>query len=139
MAGCKVLAAVLLLPLVGCQAAGPEVAPTFSGIEADERVHFTGTEPFWSGEVKDGEVLYRTPENIEGQRFAVSRFAGNNGVSFTGALAGKAFDMMVTPGRCSDGMSDRSYPYTVTVEHGGQRLNGCGWTDRKPFTGPDAS
>ncbi len=139
MEGREGLAAACLLALAGCQAAGPEVTPTFSGIAADERVQFTGTEPFWGGEVANGEALYRTPENVEGERFAVSRFAGNNGVSFTGTLAGEAFDMMVTPGTCSDGMSDRSYPYTVTVEHGGRRLDGCGWTDRKRFTGPAAS
>lgn len=139
MTGRRVLVAALLLPFAGCEAAGPEVAPTFSGIAVDERIYFTGTEPFWSGEVANGEALYRTPENVEGERFAVSRFAGNNGVSFTGTLGGEAFDLMVTPGSCSDGMSDRSYPYAVTLNRGGQPLEGCGWTDRKHFSGPAAS
>ena len=44
--------------------------------------------------------------------------------------------MTVTPLSCSDGMSDRTYPFTVTLEIGEETRNGCGWTDRQPFEGP---
>ena len=108
----------------------------YSGIGESETVRFTGTEPFWGGEAGNGEALYTTPENIDGTRFAVTRFAGNNGVSFSGTIEGAAFDLMVTPGECSDGMSDRAYPFVATLTVGGEQRNGCAWTDTKSFTGP---
>lgn len=107
----------------------------YDGIAESDTVHFTGTEPFWGGEVASGTARYTTPENATGKSFAVTRFAGNNGVSFSGKLDGAAFDLMVTPGTCSDGMSDRSYPYTATLTLGDEQRNGCAWTDSKPFSG----
>ena len=109
---------------------------SYSGIAADEVVHFTGTEPFWGGQVS-GEVLtYTTPENQEGDMVAVDRFAGRNGISFSGELDAMPFVLAVTPGRCSDGMSDRSYPFTVTLQVKGKQRDGCAWTDKQPFAGP---
>nr|WP_166177376.1 hypothetical protein [Altererythrobacter segetis] len=108
----------------------------YSGIAADEKVHFTGTEPFWGGEVSTGVLTYTTPENQAGETVAVDRFDGRNGISFSGELADMPFVLAVTPGRCSDGMSDRSYPFTVTLQVKGEQRNGCAWTDRQPFTGP---
>jgi uncharacterized membrane protein len=109
---------------------------SYSGIAPGETVHFTGTEPFWGGEVSGGTLTYSTPENQAGEPVAVERFAGRNGVSFSGDLGGKPFVMAVTPGRCSDGMSDRTYPFTVTLQVKGEQREGCAWTDRQPFTGP---
>jgi len=43
----------------------------------------------------------------------------------------------VTPGACSDGMSDRSYPYTVTLQVRGEQRQGCAWTARTSYTGPE--
>lgn len=108
---------------------------TFAAIGADETISFVGTEPFWGGEVGAGKLTYSTPENQAGETIAVRRFAGNNGLGFSGALGGAAFDMAVTPGACSDGMSDRSYPLTVTLTIGAEQRRGCAWTRRQPFTG----
>lgn len=110
----------------------------FSGIGADEVVHFTGTEPFWGGQAADGRLTYNTPEDPQGIEIAVERFAGRGGLSLSGKLGGDGFDMMVTPGECSDGMSDRTYPFTVTLKLGDDQRNGCGWTDANGFNGPDA-
>jgi uncharacterized membrane protein len=59
-------------------------------------------------------------------------------LSFSGELAGASFEMTVTPLECSDGMSDRTYPFTVTLEIGEDLRKGCGWTEREPFEGPAA-
>ena len=130
-----VLAACLLS---ACQpaeeGAGSAPAETYNGIAAEETIYFTGTEPFWGGEIAGGKALYTTPENQDGSRFEVQRFAGNNGLSFTGSMDGRAFDLMVTPGDCSDNMSDRSYPFVATLEIGGEQLSGCAWTNRQGFT-----
>lgn len=138
------LAAALALPLGACQA-GPEgpngttrdtPGDAFSAIEPEETVHFTGTEPFWGGEVVGASLTYSTPENVDGTTIAVERFAGNNGLGYSGTLEEQPFDMTVTPGECSDGMSDRTYPFTVTLRIGNGQRNGCAWTERMPFTGP---
>jgi uncharacterized membrane protein len=110
----------------------------YDGIGADETVRFSGTEPFWGGQVGGGTLTYTTPENPDGARIAVERFAGRGGLSFTGTFEGADFEMMVTPLECSDGMSDRIYPFTVTLKIGDDLRIGCGWTERQRFTGPEA-
>ena len=127
---------IAILLLAACQSGDgtPGSGPThaFDAISPEETVYFTGTEPFWNGAVTEGIARYSTPENQQGTRFSVQRFAGNNGVSFTGMLGDQSFDLMVTPGRCSDGMSDREYPYTATLRMGNEQRNGCAWTDLQP-------
>lgn len=109
----------------------------YDGISPGETVHFIGTEPFWGGEAAGDTLTYTTPENIDGTAIAVERFAGRNGLSFSGTLEDASFDMMITPGECSDAMSDRTYPFTVTLRIGEEVRNGCAWTDTQPFEGPE--
>lgn len=127
----------------GSEAAGAAVpgddASTrpYDGIREDETLRFTGTEPFWGGDVTGGTLTYSTPENQDGTTIPVERFAGRGGLSFAGELDGQDFEMMVTELACSDGMSDRTYPFTVTLQIGEEMRNGCGWTERTPFEGPE--
>lgn len=107
----------------------------FDAIAADEILYFSGTEPFWGGQVADGRLTWSTPEDIDGTVIDVDRFAGRGGLSFSGSLEGKAFDMAVTQGECSDGMSDFAYPFTVTLQLGGETREGCAWSDARPRTG----
>lgn len=113
-----------------------DTAP-YAGIAPGETIRFTGTEPFWSGDVSGQTLTYSTPDNIQGSTIQVERFAGRNGLSLSGELAGSALDMAITPGECSDGMSERTYPFTVTLEVGGEQRRGCAWTDSRPFSGPE--
>ncbi len=113
-----------------------ETAP-FSGIAEDEVLRFTGTEPFWGGQVSGKTLTYTTPENQDGTVIAVERFAGRGGIAFSGLLGGADFEMTVTPLECSDGMSDRTYPFTVTLEIGEDQRNGCAWSEQHPFEGPE--
>lgn len=112
---------------------GPQNA--FGAIAADETIRFLGTEPFWNGTVQGTELVYKSLENEAGDTVAVRRFAGNNGLGFSGTLRDQPFDMTVTPGECSDGMSDRTFPFTVTLKIGADQRSGCAWTDAKPYTG----
>jgi uncharacterized membrane protein len=112
---------------------GPGNQP-YAGIEQGERLRFTGTEPFWGGEVSGGTLIYTTPEDQAGQGIEVSRFAGRGGLSFSGTLDGAPFVLAVTDLACSDGMSDRTYPFTVTLQLRGEMRNGCGWSEARPFT-----
>lgn len=134
--------AALALTLAGCapdhNAALPGDAADdqpFAGIAEDEAIRFTGTEPFWGGDITGTQLTWTTPENIAGQTAPVTRFAGRGGLGFSGQLDGQPIDLMVTPASCSDGMSDRTYPFVVTVTLGDSQLEGCGWTDRQLYTG----
>jgi uncharacterized membrane protein len=145
----RIIAAAALLALAACQQGAPggdqsrlpgdanSTAP-FAGIGEDELLRFTGTEPFWGGQVAGRLLTYTTPETTEGSSITVERFAGRGGLSFTGQLDGRGFDMAVTEGSCSDGMSDRTYPFTVTLRLGDETRAGCGWSAERPFSGPEA-
>ena len=132
--------AALPLLLAGCQrgAEAERSVDPYDGIAADETVRFLGTEPFWGGETAGSTLTYDTPENPDGATITVERFAGNNGLSIAGDLESAPFDMVVTPGECSDGMSDRSYPFVVTLRIGEETRFGCAWTERQPFAGSEA-
>lgn len=114
----------------------------FDGVAETASISALGTEPFWAIEIEpaDGghEAVFTTPEALEGEPFAVTRFAGNNGLGFSGELDGEPFQLALTPGECSDGMSDRTYPYTATVLRGETTLYGCAHTSDEPVTGPQA-
>ena len=101
----------------------------FAQIGEQERVNFAGTEPFWDGSVVAGQLTWSTPENIDGTIVSVTRFAGRGGLSFSGTLEQRSLDLTVTPGDCTDGMSDRIYPLVATVSLGEEILNGCAWRD----------
>lgn len=136
--------AALAFALAACQPGGGSEtaggiatdAKTFDGIRADETISLVGTEPFWGGTISSGELNYTTLENQTGQKIAVRRFAGNNGLGFSGSLDGEALDLAITPGDCSDGMSDRRFPFVATLRIGDEQRDGCAYTDRQPFTGP---
>ncbi|HWK42534.1 MAG TPA: hypothetical protein VNR60_11450 [Croceibacterium sp.] len=110
----------------------------YAEIAEAETLRFIGTEPFWGGQVANGSLLYTTPEDESGQTIKVERFAGRGGLSFNGELNGASLVMTATPSQCSDGMSDRTYPFAVVLKIGGETRNGCAWSDIHPFEGPEA-
>lgn len=130
---CALLAAACQPVADGDTGAGQ---PPFAAIGPDETISLTGTEPFWGGSIAGERLAYTTPENPGGVTIAVRRFAGNSGLGFSGTRNGRPVDLTVTQGTCSDGMSDRTYPYTVTLRLDGETRSGCAWTTRQPFSGP---
>jgi len=136
------LAAAAVLLLAACTQAPDAALPgnaeddqPFTAIGEDEVIRVLGTEPFWGGEIAHGMITWSTPEIPDGQRVPLTRFAGRGGLSFSGELDGRPLDIAITPATCSDGMSDRTYPYAATVQLGDQQLNGCGWSEREGYTG----
>ncbi len=111
----------------------------FHEIGAADTIHFLGTEPFWGGDVTGTRMTYSTPESRTGEVFPVSRFAGRGGLSFTGMRGGAELTLAVAPGQCSDGMSDRAYPFTVMLKIGAETRYGCAWTDRQRPSGGETS
>ncbi|WP_375289908.1 COG3650 family protein [Qipengyuania sp.] len=108
----------------------------FNEIGPDDAINLTGTEPFWRGEVVAGKFTYIPMNNPDGTVISVERFAGNNGVAYSGTDAGQSVDLIVTKAECSDGMSDRRYPFTATLAIGEDRRLGCAWTRDHGFSGP---
>lgn len=142
LAGCTLSA---FFALAACHSAKDQMPgdaddhQPWNGIPAQEVVRFVGTEPFWGGRAGGGTLTYSTPDDARGETVPATRFAGRGGVSFSGMLAAGAATLAVTPALCSDGMSDYSYPFTVTLQIGEETRRGCGWTDRQPRTGPKVS
>lgn len=127
------------LLLAACSSEGAQNVPgnsedeqAYSGIAEDAVIRLTGTEPFWGATIEGGTLTYTTPENMDGTRGAVTRFAGRGGLSFSGELDGQPLDLAITPAECSDGMSDRTYPYAATLQIGTEQRQGCAWLEGEP-------
>lgn len=125
--------------LAGCTASDNELVSAYDGIGPEEVISLGGTEPFWGATIAGTELTYSTPDNPDGSVTSVERFAGNGGLSFSGTLDGAALNATVTPGECSDGMSDFTYPFTATIMLGDALLEGCAHTDKQPKTGEETS
>jgi uncharacterized membrane protein len=110
----------------------------FDKVAPSETVTMLGTEPFWNITVTGKTARYSNPEHPEGFDFTITRFAGNGGLCFSGTLFAEPVTATLTPGQCSDGMSDRSFPFVATIALGGETLEGCGYTDSQPFTGDES-
>ena len=139
----RIALAAMALAITACSAQDEARVPgdsgdtqAFDAIAANETLRVTGTEPFWGGTIAGGIFTYTTPENIEGEAIAVDRFAGRGGLSFSGERGGQELDLAITPTQCSDGMSDRTYPFAATLMIGAETREGCAWTDANPFDGP---
>jgi len=95
-------------------------APGYPSGQANYRA--IGTEPFWDLEIgqdltftdrgNNVSVVQQTPQPINGTAGEIYRTP--------------RLEVNITHTRCSDGMSDRSYPDTVNVYVDGRQYRGCG-------------
>jgi len=91
------------------------------------RLTCSGTEPFWSVEVGYGRA--DADLSYSGRR---ARLALDGPISAKGrpglwsiAARNSADFLLLERAQCSDGMSDRNYPFKVTVRTAGELLSGC--------------
>lgn len=136
------IAACLALTVAGCGAnpapeptettpeptTGP--APVLTALPGESRFpqsfRALGTEPFWAVHVSEGKLRYMTPEDQEGRQIDIQREqTEGDELALTGTLEGEALTLSVTVEPCSDGMSDRNYPFAATLRLGEATLNGC--------------
>lgn len=92
-----------------------------------------GTEPFWSLNLSQGSAVYSDmggashAMNIAGARVANGMLNFPVMLNLSGASAGSI--AIIQPGLCGDGMSDRDYPYLLSLilDSGGSRqfMAGC--------------
>ena len=133
----RFVAPLIVLIASGCGGATERrTEPVFDAVAPQETVTLLGTEPFWNGVIQGGVLTWTTPENLDGTQAELRRFAGNGGLGWSGELGGERIDIAVGPGPCSDGMSDREYPFNAAVRLGDRSLTGCAYTDASPFSGP---
>lgn len=99
------------------------------------RYRFTGTEPFWGGTIDGSTILYRTPEDIDGKTITATVAKEGSAARYSGTFEGQAFVLTLTPGTCSDGMSDTVYPMNAALTVLGEQRKGCA----NPIVGASAS
>jgi uncharacterized membrane protein len=95
-----------------------------------DEFNIVGTEPFWNVTVSKSGIVYSSP-NAKKQTFpyvtpikAVGRTAD---IVRVYRLQGKPNSMLIIKkeSTCSDGMSDKQYPYSVTLILNNTVLEGC--------------
>ena len=85
-----------------------------------------GTEPFWGARIEGRCVTYSHPEDQKGTRIWTRHSSGPDGGIWTGSLGGRPFRLVTRAEKdCSDGMSDKRYPFAVELVVGGERRTGC--------------
>ena len=92
-----------------------------------EELTLVGTEPFWGVEITQlSKATIFTRSDYPAIMAALPERTVKGGVE---TLVAKAPDgelkMVLTPGTCSDGMSDRAYPYSADVSWKGETFKGC--------------
>ena len=100
----------------------PQPAPS----ELYRHIQANGTEPFWAIEVLPGQLRFSSPDQPSGVTFAAT---SGDGLHFAGRMNGTPVTLVLAPGLCSDGMSDRRYPYSASATIGAQSLHGCARAD----------
>jgi uncharacterized membrane protein len=92
-------------------------------------IRATGTEPFWGVTIDATGIRFRTPEDTVGLRFPLPvaiRAADTlrwNSATPTGQP--HEIEVAISPGPCSDGMSDRRWPRAARVIVDRRLLRGC--------------
>lgn len=102
----------------GKRAAGQEGAPLLA-------YRVVGTEPFWGIRVEGERLHFTTVEDQAGRHLTGTPEVRDDGVRYTGSDGATAFELDITRGQCSDGMSDTVYAFQATFRYGATRYGGC--------------
>lgn len=87
--------------------------------------HAFGNEPFWSVQARGGTLVFTTPDDQNGVTLLGRRVPSLVGTVILGSGPKGEFHFGVTPGDCSDGMSDRTHAFHSTFSYGGTTYEGC--------------
>ena len=117
----------LALALVAATGCAP-VPPRSVGTSPDSwpaRIDGAGTEPFWALAIDGQAVRYTSPDEPAGRGGTVVRAGAHGRLVLSGTLAGESLRAELTRETCSDGMSDRVWPFRLAVTLGARTLSGC--------------
>ncbi len=87
--------------------------------------HAFGNEPFWSVEARGTTLVFMTPDDQRGVTLLGRRVPSLVGTVILGKGPRGDFHFGITPGECSDGMSDRTFRYASTFIYDGVTYKGC--------------
>lgn len=92
----------------------------------------TGTEPFWTIQIRSDGLTLATPDKSETKFTGVETKTDGDRTTWNAKSAdGRTITVTVWPQACNDGMSDREFAYTATasttadVEAANRELKGC--------------
>ena len=108
---------------------------TIVDLMSAEPLRALGTEPFWALDVDATGLRFITPEDTSGLRFPpITATAVADTVVWSGQTERATLELRVWLEKCSDGMSDREYPYASRVTVAGTTYRGC--ADRRKSIAP---
>lgn len=84
-----------------------------------------GTEPFWGVRVESSHLVFTTPDDQDGRVLQASERNEGGATVYAGNDGGQAYALTITPGECSDGMSDRVFRFKAEFAIGDRRYSGC--------------
>jgi len=127
---CLVLTACGESPMGATEDAPPPAdAPAIAkGSDYSGDIDVIGTEPFWNVQIREGGVALTRPDHSEVRNANPGvRLDGEQGVWDSNGVKEDEGRLVVrlTPGVCSDGMSDRVYRFFAEIWVDGETLKGC--------------
>ena len=105
--------------------AAPPPAATPTAPMSPTGYALVGTEPFWGGTVTGTSVRYMVPERQFGDVIEARRSYGPGSETYSGTFRGRPFVLTLTRAPCSDGMSERPFAFTATLQVAGETRRGC--------------
>lgn len=124
----RLAVALMALSLGGCATTGADFPARLTAL---------GTEPFWHLAIDGERLRFTEPDPVPARTGTALRHARAGTLELAGKLGAEPLRATISAGACSDGMSDRSYPYMAEVELGDHRLSGCAYsTDAPPADRP---
>lgn len=84
-----------------------------------------GNEPFWSAEITASGVSFTRPGESTPKTVSYTTRQENRENLIVARDAKWEFFVTLKKEKCSDGMSDKEYSYSVTVALGAENLKGC--------------
>lgn len=116
---------VLCGVLAACTPAGEKKVELDPALAGD--LTLIGTEPFWSVVITEStkSTALTRPDAAPVTGGLPERNATVDGANFTAKAPDGDMAITLKKAACSDGMSDRAYPYEAEVNWQGQALKGC--------------
>jgi len=130
----RTLALTPLLLLLGCEKPADTAAPSATSVAAPPAAVTTapaspyggdfkgvGTEPFWGFEIRGGKLKFSRMDATDVTAVDPVITVADNIATWSWP----GVTISLTEGACSDGMSDKSYPYKAVVRLKNETLSGC--------------
>lgn len=127
----RTLPVLVPLLLAGCATAPSSETRGEAGGFPD-RIAGLGTEPFWNIAVAGAALRYTSADTPAPRSAPVTRHLANGVLELNGTFSGLPLRALIRRAPCSDGMSDRRYPFALALTIEGRQLAGCAYDAATP-------